>query len=709
VTGTGVGSGDPASDGTVNFKADGTTITGCGAKAVDALGKATCATAALTVAVSAHVITAEYGSAANFADSNGTLTGGQTVNKRATSTAVATSGTPSTFGESVTFTATVTGTGAGSGNPNIDGNVTFKDGGTTLCSNVAVNAGGVATCSTAALTVAGSPHAITAYYANGANFANSSGTLSPGQTVNKRDTSTAVSSSMNLSTFGQSVTFTATVTGTGAGSGNPNIDGNVTFKDGGTTLCSNVAVNAGGVATCSTPALTVNGGSAHVITAEYGSAANFNGSTGTLLSGQKVNPAVATPGVTVSPTSVQYSDLVTFTATLSPDQILGVAPATSVTFYVGDPSSGGQNMGSCNLVPSGGVLSCSVSNVPLLEPSYPPPVAKNMGPGVHPVYAVFGGVNPNFTVGTPTTTTLTITKEDARATYTGTTFAWTSSSSTTTASVVLSATVQDITAVGLGDPAYDAYGGDIRNATVQFVNRDAGGLVLCTASLALVSAADTKTAIASCSATVSTGSGGSSSDSIAVGIVVDGYYTRPAVEDTMLTVSLPLATNFITGGGYVVTNSSAGTYASEPGSKNNFGFNVKYNKAGTNLQGKVNIIVRSVLGKTYQIKSNAIDSLGITDANGNPTCSNPTLAAPCKAQFNSKVNITDVTNPLLPVSVASGAVLQMLLVDTGEPGTADAFGVTVTGGTTLYYSSNWSGTPPKTTAQPIGGGNLAVH
>src|SRR5207249_2200549 len=206
--------------------------------------------------------------------STGTLTGGQTVNKRTTSTAVSSSANPSSFGQSVTFTATVTGTGAGAGNPSSDGNVTFKADGTTIasCSNVAVNASGVATCSTAALTIAGSPHAITADYASGKIGRATSRALSEGQAVSKRVKSTAVSSSANPSSFGQSVTYTATVSGTGAGACNPSSDGNVTFKADGTTIasCSNVAVNASGVATCSTAAVTI-AGSPHAITADYAS------------------------------------------------------------------------------------------------------------------------------------------------------------------------------------------------------------------------------------------------------------------------------------------------------------------------------------------------------------------------------------------------------------------------------------------------------
>src|SRR5207245_35271 len=236
--------------------------------------------------------TAAYATATNFANSTGTLSGGQTVSKPATSTAVSSSVNPSTFGQSVTFTATVTGSGAGSGNPSSDGNVTFKADGTTIasCSNVAVNASEIGRAAWRARTVAGAPDAITADNANGTNFANSTGTLSGGQTVSKRTTSTALSSRVNPSIFRQSVTFTATVTGSGAGSGNPSSDGNVTFKADGTTIasCSNVAVNASGVATCSTAALTVAGRSEERRVG-YACGANFADSTGTLTGGATIN------------------------------------------------------------------------------------------------------------------------------------------------------------------------------------------------------------------------------------------------------------------------------------------------------------------------------------------------------------------------------------------------------------------------------------
>src|SRR5262249_4312369 len=76
-----------------------------------------------------------------------------------------------------------------------------------------------------------------------------------------------------------------------------------------------------------------------------------------------------------------------------------------------------------------------------------------------------GGATP------PTTLTINVLREDARAYYAGLLFASTSAVTSSPAPVPLSATIKDITAV-LGDPATDAYAGDIRNARVTFINRD---------------------------------------------------------------------------------------------------------------------------------------------------------------------------------------------------------------------------------------------
>jgi hypothetical protein len=145
---------------------------------------------------------------------------------------------------------------------------------------------------------------------------------------------------------------------------------------------------------------------------------------------------------------------------------------------------------------------------------------------------------------------------------------------------------------------------------------------------------------------------------------------------------------------------SAGKYPAAPGLKTNFGFNVKYNKTGKNLQGNMNYIFRSIVNgvvHTYQIKSNAMISLGVNTKN-------PLMQT---AVFVSKANLTDITNPLSPVSLGGNLKLQVNLTDTGEPGINDKIAITLWNGSTLLYSSCWTGSSTLETV--LGGGNLVVH
>src|SRR5947199_2448194 len=144
---------------------------------------------------------------------------------RPRSTTVVSSGSPTAYGQTVTFTAAVTST---AGTPT--GTVTFKDGTTTLGTGT-LNASGQATFTNSTLSVGG--HSITAVYAGDINFKTST-SLAVMQTVNKTDTSAALTSSLNPSTLTQTVTFTATVSAVAPGGGVP--AGPVTFKDGTTTL-----------------------------------------------------------------------------------------------------------------------------------------------------------------------------------------------------------------------------------------------------------------------------------------------------------------------------------------------------------------------------------------------------------------------------------------------------------------------------------------
>ena len=294
----------------------------------------------------------------------------------------------------------------------------------------------------------------------------------------------------------------------------------------------------------------------------------------------------------------------------------------------------------------------------------------------------------------------TIKQENAGATYTGDLFAQTSSTSSSTATVVLGATIKDITAL-IGDPAYDASAGEIPFAKVTFVINGTDSSECANLPVGLVSLADTKVGTATCNWKANIGS--KDSEAFTVGIKVGGRYTRyESGDSTVVTVSKPIGTNFITGGGYLINQKSAGQKAGGLGLKTNFGFNVKYNKAGTNLQGNINAIVRNG-GQVFQVKGNAMTSLYVKAQSTKPSAIKPNTAT-----FTGKANIQDITNPLDVKAIDGNATLQVTMTDTGEPGSYDKIGITVSnkaGG--LWFSSTWDGT--KTIEQLLGGGNLSVH
>ena len=146
----------------------------------------------------------------------------QTKTKAGTTTTVTSSSNPSVFGQSVTFTATVSSSLTG-----MTGTVTFQDGAISIGTGTV--GGGKATLA-ASFTLVGT-HTITAFYSGDSNFLSSDNTTVPfQQTVNQASTTTTVTSSVNPSVFGQSVTFTATVSST------TRMTGTVTFLDGSVTL-----------------------------------------------------------------------------------------------------------------------------------------------------------------------------------------------------------------------------------------------------------------------------------------------------------------------------------------------------------------------------------------------------------------------------------------------------------------------------------------
>jgi hypothetical protein len=138
--------------------------------------------------------------------------------------------------------------------------------------------------------------------------------------------STALTSSPNPSTIGQSVTFTATVTCTGFTPA-----GSVTFKDGTTTLGS--ATLSAGQAQLTTTSLAVG---SHSITAIYSGDGNCAASTSPPLI-QTVNQVGTGTALTSSQNPSMLGQSVTFTATVT---CTGFTPTGSVTFLDGATTLG---------------------------------------------------------------------------------------------------------------------------------------------------------------------------------------------------------------------------------------------------------------------------------------------------------------------------------------------------------------------------------
>jgi len=302
---------------------DGSTTLGSGT--LNGSGRATLSTN--TLAVGSHSITAVYGGDGNFITST-SPTLNQAVNQDGTSTALSSSINPSVNGQSVTFTATVTAAAPGSGTPT--GSVTFMDGSTALGS--ATLGSGKASFKTTSLAVGS--QAITAVYGGDGNFTTSTSTALT-QTVQEDATATKLTSSVNPSVFGQSVTFTATVEAASPGSGTPS--GTVTFYDGSTAIgVGTLGLGNPDAATFTTVSLSVG---AHAITAVYGGDGNFSTSTSTAIN-QGVNQASSSTMVVSSANPSSSGQAVTFTATVNAVSPGSGTPTGTVTFYDGSTTLG---------------------------------------------------------------------------------------------------------------------------------------------------------------------------------------------------------------------------------------------------------------------------------------------------------------------------------------------------------------------------------
>jgi len=249
-------------------------------------------------------------------------------------------------GQAVTLTATLNPYTVGPPTTTTDGEtIRFYNSGTLIGTGV-LNAG-VATLVTTSLPV-GSV-GLQASFAGDSNYKASSS-----NTVTVTVSAVTLTSSLNPSTYQQSVTFTATlITGK---------TGTVTFMDGAIALGTSTIV--GITATLTTSTLSVG---SHDITAIY------NSSTSPILT-QVVNKAIPTVTVTTSGPSV-YGDTVTITATV-PTGVTGTITLTSGTTTLGTGTI------------AGGVVTITTATLPV---------------GSNPITATYNG-DGNYASATGTTT-----------------------------------------------------------------------------------------------------------------------------------------------------------------------------------------------------------------------------------------------------------------------------------------------------------------
>jgi len=358
--------------GTITFTSGGTTL---GTSPLSG-GSATVSTS--TLPIGSDPITATYNGDANDGTASGSLT--QVVNKATPAITVTTSG-PSIYGNPVTITTTLP-TG-------VTGTVTVTSSGVTLGTGPVNSSTGTMTITTSVLPVG--TDTITANY--GGDSTNGTATGSTTQVVSKATPTVSIASSLNPSTYGQSVTFTATV-----GSG---VTGTISFLDGSTAIGTGTI--SGGSASFTTSALTAG---VHSMTASYGGDSNNAAATSAVLS-QAVNKASPTlPIPVVSTSDPVVGAPVTITETVPP----GVSGP--VTF-----SNGGTPIGSAPIV--GGTATITVSNLPLgpnqitastpgdtnNNPAISPPVTVTVVKTA-PTVSVTSSLNPS-TVGQAVTFTAT--------------------------------------------------------------------------------------------------------------------------------------------------------------------------------------------------------------------------------------------------------------------------------------------------------------
>jgi len=395
-----------------------------------------------------------------------------------------------------------------------------------------------------------------------------------------------------------------------------------------------------------------------------------------------------------SPT-VQYSDMVTLTASVKPLPLLSQQPASTVDFYIGS-----RNMGSASLQWNSssqryeGSLTVALSEIGQ---------STSVAPGNKIVKAVFNAGHA-FHIADAEMPIL-IKAEDAGLVFAGSYFTSTPSaplSQTVGTTVYLRSTLTDTS---------DGSRGNIQRAKLRYLLIDNGTITPITTAdtdaegwigIQPANTNDSTTGIATLIWPVSL-QANQASTTLTIGTEIGGassYYTRNNVGDRVLVTVSRAEEHFITGGGTVIAGNSAGTLPTIEGSTISFGFHSKYHANGKKTRGKGEVIFQSSINgsqRTYQVKIVDIINMGIIETGNNNG----------NGIISARAHLYDITNSIHGNMVASNIPVEIAVTDNGEPGEEDELSIAIYNNNgSLLTSSNWNGT--STVKKTIASGNIYV-
>ena len=200
----------------------------------------------------------------------------------------------------------------------------------------------------------------------------------------------------------------------------------------------------------------------------------------------------------------------TFGATVSPATVGGQPAAKVALFKVGTQVVGTAPL---TLNVATGKLEATLT-APLAETT-----AGAMRPGIKTATVEFVEVAPGYTIANKSST-LTVKAEDAVSAYTGPAEVLTT---TGTATLRLEAKVWELADGDLGD---------VRNATLAFINRTTGAII----GVATLDTAKSTSTVAYYYFNYAVNIGANASQTFTIGMLVNGHYTRNAAADNGTTI-----------------------------------------------------------------------------------------------------------------------------------------------------------------------------